>query len=42
MNKGFGKGGQSKELNLRAMAQEFMDGLQRHADMLAFNLASRE
>ena len=42
MNKGFGKDKQSKELNLRAMAQEFMDGLQRHADMLAFNLASRE
>lgn len=42
MNKGFGKEGNSKELNLRAMAQDFMDGLQRHADMLAFNLASRE
>ena len=42
MNKEYGKEGHSKELNLRAMAQEFMDGLQRHADMLAFNLASRE
>ncbi|MDA0848775.1 MAG: hypothetical protein O2827_03360 [Verrucomicrobia bacterium] len=42
MDKGFSKEGHSKELNLRAMAQEFMDGLQRHADMLAFNLASRE
>ena len=42
MNKEFGNKGNSKELNLRAMAQEFMDGLQRHADMLAFNLASRE
>ena len=42
MNKGFGNKGNPKELNLRAMAQDFMDGLQRHADMLAFNLASRE
>lgn len=42
MNKRSDKDEQSKELNLGAMAQEFMDGLQRHADMLAFNLASRE
>ena len=31
-----------KHLNLRNVAQNFMDGLQRHADMLAFNLAARE
>ena len=42
MNQRFENGGNSKEFNLRDMAQSFMDGLQRHADMLAFNLASRE
>ena len=42
MNQTFENGGHSKEFNLRDMAQNFMDGLQRHADMLAFNLASRE
>lgn len=31
-----------QQLNLGQVAQNFMDGLQRHADMLAFNLASRE
>ena len=31
-----------QHLNLRNVAQNFMDGLQRHADMLAFNLAARE
>jgi hypothetical protein len=31
-----------QHLNLRHVAQNFMDGVQRHADMLAFNLASRE
>ena len=42
MNQTFENGGHSKEFNLRDMAQNFMDGLQRHADMLALNLASRE
>lgn len=31
-----------QHLNLRHVAQNFMDGIQRHADMLAFNLAARE
>lgn len=34
--------GQPRELNLQKMAEQFMFGLQRHFDMLAFNLASRE
>jgi len=34
--------GQPRELNLQQMAGQFMTGLQRHFDMLAFNLASRE
>jgi hypothetical protein len=34
--------GQTREINLQAMAEQFMVGLQRHFDMLAFNLASRE
>lgn len=34
--------GQTKELNLQKMAEQFMVGVQRHLDMLAFNLASRE
>ncbi|MGB0408815.1 MAG: hypothetical protein ACPGIC_02355 [Opitutales bacterium] len=33
---------QQKQVNLQQMAEQFMAGLQRHADMLAFNLASRE
>jgi len=35
-------GGQPQQVNLQQMAQQFMAGLQRHFDMLAFNLASRE
>lgn len=31
-----------QQINLRQVAQQFMAGLQRHFDMLAFNLASRE
>lgn len=42
MNQEFEKDGQVRELNLSDMAQNFMDGLQLHTDMLAFNLASRE
>lgn len=34
--------GQARELNLQKTAEQFMAGLQRHFDMLAFNLASRE
>lgn len=34
--------GQPKELNFQKMANQFMAGVQRHFDMLAFNLASRE
>lgn len=34
--------GQTRELNLKTMAEQFMVGMQRHFDMLAFNLASRE
>ncbi len=34
--------GQTRELNLNTMAEQFAAGLQRHFDMLAFNLASRE
>jgi hypothetical protein len=34
--------GQSREINLQAMADQFMLGLQRHFDMLCYNLASRE
>lgn len=34
--------GGPRELNLQQMAGQFMAGLQRHFDMLAFNLASRE
>jgi hypothetical protein len=33
--------GQPRELNLQQMANQFMAGVQRHFDMLAFNLASR-
>ncbi|TVP82173.1 MAG: hypothetical protein EA353_00780 [Puniceicoccaceae bacterium] len=35
-------GEQPKQINLQQVAQQFMAGLQRHFDMLAFNLASRE
>ena len=35
-------GGQPQQVNLQQIAQQFMAGLQRHFDMLAFNLASRE
>jgi len=31
-----------QQLNLKQIAQQFMAGLQRHFDMLAFNLAARE
>lgn len=31
-----------QQVNLQQIAQQFMAGLQRHFDMLAFNLASRE
>jgi hypothetical protein len=34
--------GQRRELNLQQMANQFMAGVQRHFDMLAFSLASRE
>lgn len=36
------QGGQPQQVNLQQIAQQFMSGLQRHFDMLAFNLASRE
>lgn len=35
-------GGQSQQVNLQQIAQQFMAGLQRHFDMLAFNMAARE
>jgi|SRR5690625_3139823 len=34
--------GQTRELNLKKIADQFIGGLQHHFDMLAFNLASRE
>lgn len=34
--------GQPQEVNLQHIASQFMVGLQRHFDMLAFNLAARE
>lgn len=34
-------GGQRRELNLQQMASQFMAGMQRHFDILAFNLAAR-
>jgi hypothetical protein len=37
-----GPGGPPQAINLQQMARQFMAGLQRHFDMLAFNLASRE
>lgn len=33
---------QQQQVNLQQIAQQFMSGLQRHFDMLAFNLASRD
>jgi hypothetical protein len=36
------EGGQSRQINLQDLVNQFMSGLQRHFDMLAFNLASRE
>lgn len=33
---------QQQQVNLQQIAQQFMTGLQRHFDMLAFNLASRQ
>lgn len=33
---------QTQQVNLQQIAQQFMAGLQRHFDMLAFNLAARE
>jgi riboflavin synthase alpha subunit len=36
------QGPQSQQVNLQQIAQQFMVGLQRHFDMLAFNLAARE
>jgi hypothetical protein len=35
-------GGQPQQINLQQIAKQFMVGLQRHFDMLAFNLAARE
>jgi hypothetical protein len=35
-------GGQPQQVNLQQIAQQFMAGLQRHFDMLAFNMAARE
>ncbi len=37
-----GNGPAPKQINLNEIAQQFMAGLQRHFDMLAFNLAARE
>ena len=34
--------GQPQQVNLQQTAQQFMAGLQRHFDMLAFNMAARE
>ncbi|NBB78763.1 MAG: hypothetical protein GVY36_04865 [Verrucomicrobia bacterium] len=34
-------GGQPQQVNLQQIAQQFMAGLQRHFDMLAFNMAAR-
>jgi len=36
------EGGASRQINLGHIANQFMGGLQRHFDMLAFNLAARE
>jgi len=35
-------GGKPQQINLQQIAQQFMLGLQRHYDLLAFNLACRE
>ena len=34
--------GQPQQVNLQQLAQQFMAGLQRHFDMLAFNMVARE
>ncbi|MCC5789741.1 MAG: hypothetical protein JJT75_08900 [Opitutales bacterium] len=34
--------GKTRELNLQRTAEQFMAGIQKHFDMLAFNLASRQ
>ena len=34
--------GEKREVNLQKIAQEFMLGMQRHFDMLAFNLSSKQ
>lgn len=36
------KGGQTRQINLQDLVNQFMGGLQRHFDLLAFNLACRE
>ncbi|WP_269537241.1 hypothetical protein [Cerasicoccus fimbriatus] len=35
-------GGQPRQINLQQMAQQLMGGLQRHYDMLSFNLAAHD
>ncbi|MEM0966154.1 MAG: hypothetical protein AAGJ81_08420 [Verrucomicrobiota bacterium] len=35
-------GGQTRQINLQDLVNQFMGGLQRHFDMLAFNLAARQ
>lgn len=34
--------GETRQINLQTIAEQFMSGLQRHFDMLSFNLASKE
>tara|TARA_R100000027_G_scaffold67753_1_gene68553 strand:- start:2229 stop:2999 length:771 start_codon:yes stop_codon:yes gene_type:complete len=36
------EGGQSRQINLQDLVNQFMGGLQRHFDMLAFNLSARK
>lgn len=36
------KGGQPQQVNLNQVAQQFMSGVQRHFDMLSFNLAAHD
>jgi len=36
------EGGQTRQINLQDLVNQFMGGLQRHFDMLAFNIAARE
>ena len=33
---------ESRQINLQQVAGQFMGGLQRHFDMLAYNIASRD